>query len=81
MKDEGQELFYRQLPLNIRCSASNDCNCSFCQGCHFVIDTVNHLLSIAVENDMKTHYVMLASNLDGLFEAAAEKLGEDRYIQ
>lgn len=78
---ESQRLVYRQFPLGVECNADSDCNCAFCQSCTGLIDLANHLLSIIIENDLQKHYNFLACNLDGLFEAAAEKLGEDRYIQ
>jgi hypothetical protein len=78
---EKQKLVYRKLPLDVECSADSDCACSFCQSCKFLIDLANQLLSIAVENDLKEHYNYLAMNLDALFAAASEKLGEQRYIQ
>jgi hypothetical protein len=78
---EPQKLVYRKLPIDVACSATDDCTCSFCQSCKFLIDLANQLLSVAVENDLKEHYNYLAMNLDGLFVAASEKLGEQKCIQ
>lgn len=78
---EPQKLLYKQNLLNVECDFTDSCRCALCDGCRFVINTTNHLLAICCENDLKEHYNYLAANLDGLFAAAAEKLGEQRYIQ
>jgi len=78
---EPQQLLYKQHFLGVECRADSDCDCAFCQSCTGLIDLANHLLSIITENDLKLHYNWLAMNLDGLFAAASEKLGEDRYVQ
>ena len=53
---EPQRLIYRQFPLGVECNADSGCTCAFCQSCTGLIDLANHLLSIVVENDLRSHY-------------------------
>ena len=72
-----QKLAYQGQDLGIECLKTNDCACAYCSSCRFAIELVANVLAIACENDSREHYNFLCANIDGLFEAAREKLEKE----
>ena len=78
--EEKQQLSYQGFPLGIECQGDSECKCSFCESCRFGLKVIEHCLTIAVENNMTSHFNFLVFNCDQMFNEAAGLFEVERTV-